>query len=444
MSCVIGDGSRASAALRCLVMPCSEAAPRRFLPLVLVALVGCGARTDLYAPPPPDAAVDAEVPRVIPCIEVPADGTPVRAELELLAEVGKSDIVFLIDVTLSMRQEIDQIRRLLRDRIAPGINEAIPGARLGVATFADFPVGNYGDPDVDYPFRLHLRASSELEQVQAAMDSIELGDGRDEPESQVEALYQLATGEGIGGFVSPSLGCPSGGRGYPCFRDDALPVVLLFTDAPFHEGPSGYAPYASGVLGVTPHVYAEAVGALDALGAKVIGFDSGPGSLSGNHLRAIARDTGTIDDRGRPLVFDIGTTGANLDNDVVEAVRTFASTLVQDVDAYARDADPDDGVRVEDWVQALIPVSADPMTGIESIDLVENVFRGVTVGTVVTFEVVVAAGVVEPGPEPIIVLADIVFRGDGRNTLDVVRVKLVIPALDGTGCDDPLATLPTL
>src|SRR5690606_27967424 len=144
------------------------AAPRRFFSLAFLVLVGCGARTDLYAPPVPDAAVDAEVPRVVPCIEVPIDGSPVRADLELVAEVGQADIVFLIDVTLSMQQEIDRIRERLRDRIAPGINEAIPGARLGVASFADFPVGSYGDPSVDYPFRLHLRASSELEQVQAA------------------------------------------------------------------------------------------------------------------------------------------------------------------------------------------------------------------------------------------------------------------------------------
>jgi hypothetical protein len=423
-------------------MPFPGATPRRFLLLVLVGLAACGARTDLYAPPPPDATVDAEVPRIIPCIEVPIDGTPVRAELELRAEVGKADIVFLIDVTLSMSQEIDQIRKRLRDRIAPGINEAIPGARLGVATFADFPVSTYGDSELDYPFRLHLRTSSELEQVQAAMDSIQLGNGKDEPESQVEALYQLATGEGIGRFVAPSLGCPAGGRGYACFRDDALPVVLLFTDASFHQGPGNHAPYEG--LGVVPHTYGNAVSALKALDARVIGFDSGPGSLAGNHLRAIARDTGTVDDKGRPLVFDIGPTGANLDDDVVDAVRTFASTLIQDVDAFARDADPNDGVQVEEWVKALIPVAANPMTGIESIDLEANVFRGVSAGTVITFEVVVSAGVVEPGPVPIVVLADIVFRGDGRHTLDVVRVELVIPALDGTGCEDPSTVLPTL
>src|SRR5690606_32226463 len=169
-----------------------------------------------------------------------------------------------------------RIRERLRDRIAPGINEAIPGARLGVATFADFPVGSYGET-IDYPFRLHLRASSELEQVQAAMDSITLGNGSDEPESQVEALYQLATGEGIGSYVPASLGCPAGGWGYACFRNDALPVILLFTDAPFHEGPGGYEPYSPAALGVTPHTYADAVRELNAQGARVIGFDSGPG-----------------------------------------------------------------------------------------------------------------------------------------------------------------------
>lgn len=438
-------GSRPRAGLAWMAMLRSAATSRRLSPFAissLMLLAACGARTDLDAPPPPDAAVDAEAdadtPRVVPCIEVPADGTPVRAELQLRAEVGRADIVFLIDVTLSMRQEIDEIKKRLRDTIAPGINDAIPGARIGVATFADFPVGSYGEPAVDYPFRLHLRASSELEQVQAAMDSIRLGNGRDEPESQVEALYQLATGEGLLPYVQPSLGCPAGGRGYPCFGDDALPVVLLFTDAPFHEGPGGFERYDHAILGVTPHNYLDAVDALRSLGARVIGFDSGPGSRSGSHLRSLARDTHTVDDRGQPLVFDIGPTGVNLDTDVVDAVRTFASTLIQDVDAIARDADPNDGIDVGDWVSALVPVTADPMTGIESIDLDENVFRGVTAGTVVVFEIVVASGVVEPGPEPLVVLADIVFRGDGRNTLGVERIELVVPALDGTGCENPL------
>src|SRR5699024_6629717 len=124
----------------------------------------------------------------------------------------------------------------------------------------------------------------------------------DPPESQVEALYQLATGAGIGRFVSPSLGCPMGGQGYACLRRDALPVILLFTDAEMHNGPGGQHPYSSTRLGVAPHSFTETMKALHDLGAKVIGFDSG-GGVARDELRAIARATGTIGERGDPLVY---------------------------------------------------------------------------------------------------------------------------------------------
>src|SRR5690606_16624524 len=134
--------------------------------------------------------------------------------------------------------------------------------------------------------------TTELNRVQAAVDSLELGNGLDRPESQVEALYQVATGEGIGSYVPPSFGCPTGGFGYPCFRVDALPVVLLFTDAPFHAGPGGSNAYTCSIS-PPPHSYAQAVAALDALSIRVIGLYSGGGEGLGD-VNAIAVDTNAL------------------------------------------------------------------------------------------------------------------------------------------------------
>lgn len=401
-----------------------------------VAILGCGGRTDLPHPPIPDAAIIEEPARVVPCIDIPLDGEPVRAALELEARVGAADVIFLIDVTLSMGEEIGRIREHLRDRIAPGIHDAIPDARLGVASFGDFPISPYGEPGLDYPFKLHLRATDDLTQVQSAMDALRLGNGYDEPESQVEALYQLVTGEGLLPFIAPSLGCPAGGWGYACIRDDSLPVILLFTDAPFHQGPGEYANYSVASLGLTPHRYADAIVALNGVGAKVIGFNSGVRNLSREHLRDLARDTGTLDERGQPLVFDIGPTGLNLDNDVVDAVRTFASSFIQDIDAIPRDPAPHDEVNVEEIIVAVRPLEANPSSGIERIDSENDRFLGVRAGTLVVFEIEVDTSAIVQREEAQRVPADIVFRGDGRTTLDVQRVELLIPGFDGLGCEE--------
>ncbi|MFW5876540.1 MAG: vWA domain-containing protein [Myxococcota bacterium] len=407
--------------------------------------VGCGARTGLELPDaeplnvedagvmdaapdaPADAGVDAE------CIEVPFEGEPIEVALETEAEIGRADVVFLVDSTASMQAEIDTIRNRLENQLAPAIRDAIPDSQLGVATFQDFPVGPYGDRG-DTPFQLITASTADVSQVQAGVAAIRTGDGMDPPESQVEALYQLATGEGIGGFVPPSPGCPSGGVGYACLRTDALPVVLLFTDAPFHNGPGGSNPY-TGIV-PSPHTYGQMTDELDRLGTRVIGFGSGGGDERAD-LREIALDTGAIDRTGRPLVFDIGTSGQRLGTEVVNAIRTFASDAVFDVDLLLVDPAPGDGVDVTGFVERVVPVRADPADGLGSIDEEAGVFREVSAGTLVVFELVIGNDAVVPGPEPQTFRLDVVFRADGLARIARTSVELTVPGEDGMGCEVP-------
>jgi hypothetical protein len=410
--------------------------------VVALALGGCGAKTGLKVPDAepenmldagvdagPDAGPDAD----IPCFEVPFDGGPVEVSLQTEAVLGRADVTFLIDTTASMQDEIDRIRSQLRDRLAPAISEAIPDSQLAVATFADFPIDPYGDSGQDLPFRLMLPSSPDVTRVQAAVNSIELGDGRDEPESQVEALYHLATGTGHGEFIEPSAGCPSGGIGYACFRTDALPVVLLFTDAPFHNGPGGGHPYGSGIR-PPPHDYSDALNELQAIEAHVIGFASGSGDGE-RDMRVLARDTRAFDESGDPLVFDIGRRGERLGTDVVSAIQTFADTVVFDVDAIAVDPEPGDDVDVTNFIQSIEPLSAQPMEQVESIDREAGIFRGVRAGTLLDFQLVIRNDAVVPGTEPKAFDVQIVFRGDDRALLGRRLVQIVIPAEDGDGCE---------
>lgn len=402
---------------------------------VLVALlaVGCGAKTGLDVPDASlDAGVDAETDSAVPCIETPLDGGPIEVPLDIEAELARADVLFLVDTTASMGEEIEQIRMGLRETIAPGIAETIPDSALGVARFEDFPEGMCGESN-DTPFELLTPITSDLNRVQAAVDALRLGNGLDRPESQVEALYQVATGEGIGVYVPPSFGCPGGGFGYPCFRFDALPIVLLFTDAPFHNGPRGSNPYGCSPI-PPPHTYEQAVEALNALGIRVMGLYSENDPAARADLLAIARDTNAVED-GTPLVFDIGRRGERLSEQVVTAIRTLADVIEFDVDAVLVDPDPSDGFDPRTLVAAVIPLRAEPMDRIEGIDPETSTFLGVRAGTRVFFQLQIRNDVIMPGPEPQSFLLEIVFRGDRRTRLGSRLVEILIPAADGAGCE---------
>lgn len=399
-------------------------------------MIGCGAKTGLDVPDAAldagiDAGPDAGMDAGIPCIELPPDGGLIEVPLDIEAELARADVLFLVDTTASMGEEIEQIKSGLRDRIAPGIADAIPDSALGVAHFEDFPEGMCGEAG-DNPFELLTPITQDLNRAQAAVDALMLGNGLDRPEAQVEALYQVATGEGLGSYIDPSFGCPSGGIGYPCFRPDALPIVLLFTDAPFHSGPGGSNPYRCTVI-PPPHTYEEARQALDRLDIRVMGMYSGEGEGRGDML-AIARDTGAVED-GSPLVFDIGTRGQRLSDQVIAAIRTLADVIEFDVDAVLVDPDPTDGVDPRMFVEAVVPLRADPMDRIAGIDRTTNTFLGVRAGTRVFFQLQIRNGAVVPGPEPQRFLLEVVFRGDRRTRLGSRLVEIVIPGADGMGCE---------
>jgi hypothetical protein len=402
-----------------------------------VLLGACGAKTGLDVP---DAQVDAGLDAAIPCVEIPLDGGVIELPLEIPVQVGRADVVFDIDTTASMGQEIEQIRTSLRDRIVPGIQRAIPDAQIGVAIFSDFPEGNCGRAsEGDLPFRLVLPVTGDIGRVQSAVQSIFLRNGADEPESQVESLYQIATGEGFGSYVPPSLGCPGGGFGYPCFRRDALPIVLLFTDAPFHNGPGNAFPYddvnACPFIVPEPHTYEQAVRALNAAGVRVLGLYSGmPGGEGLRHLRQLAVDTGAVSGDA-PLVFDIGTRGERLSDSVIEAITTLADVIeFEIVDTELHDVDRTDAVDPRDFVEAVVPVRADPPDGVRAIDVGAGAFLGVRAGTRLVFELRLRNGAMAPGVGPQRFHIEVVFRADRRTRIGSVIVEIVVPGADGSGC----------
>lgn len=387
----------------------------------------CGARTGLPVPPPIVAEPAADAPL---CVELPEDRRSIEVPLQTTARLRRADVVFLLDVTASMGDEVANIRRSLSRTIAPAIQQQIPDAELGVATFSDFPVAEYGTRG-DVPFRLRQPLTSDVLSVQGALDAIELEDGLDLPEAQVPALHALFTGEGLGTFVQPSFGCSAGGLGYPCFRADALPIVLLFTDAAMHNGPAEDYPYEPGLISPPPPDYAMMLQELRSAKARVLGFNSGDAEAAA-HLRQLASDASSFDNVGEPLVFEIGERGTRLGLQVVQAIETLVGTVLLDVDATYADAEKDDGFDAATLVEDLLPARAEPSSGVQAIDRQAKLFRGVVSGTLLVFELRLRAAIAR-GDTPRRYRLEVRFRGDGRTLLGIQLVDLVIPARDGSG-----------
>lgn len=429
----------------------------------LLSLSGCGAKTGLDIPPPHDAGLDAPAPDAwrlpdagldggpdahviapdvfVPpdvftprlpadvCIEIPPEEPTEQVAITYRVGLDTADVLFLVDVTGSMGEEIEQIRANVRDVLIPSIGMQIPDVRFAVAHYADFPIDPYGSAS-DEVFRLVSPVTADPAAVQGAVDTLALQMGNDGPESTTEALYLAATGEGLGELVPPSACADPAACGYPCFRPRAAPVILLFTDAQFHNGPFDANRYEG--ITPTPHRYVEAVAALRAIGARVVGLSSSAGfdPDAVTHLRAIARDTGTVRGDGTPLVFDIGADGRRLDTGVIDAIRSLVSEVPTSIEAELLD-DPTDALDATTLVSRVEAASVAPPDGAR---IVGDAFADVLPGSEVTFIVHFDNRTVVRTDRAQVYRLTVVLRGDGMRWLRDFVVDVVIPSRAGDGC----------
>lgn len=428
---------------------------------VAMCLSACGAKSGLTVPPPPDAPIDAARPDawapdvgrdagtdahfVFPdvfappdvftprlpadvCIEVPPEEPTEEVSITYRVGLDTADVLFLVDVTGSMGEEIEQIRANVRDVLIPNIAAQIEDVRFAVARYADFPIDPFGAPGVDDVYRQIVPMTDDPGAVQAAVDRLTLQMGNDGPECTTEALYLAATGEGLDTFVPPRACADASTRGHPCFRPRAAPVILLFTDAQFHNGPFGVNPYEG--ITPTPHRYVDAVAALRAIGARVVGLFSGFEPEALTQLRTVARDTGTVRGDGTPLVFDIGVDGRRLDDSVIGAIRSLVSEVPTSIATELVD-DPGD---VIDATTLVSRVEARAVVPAEGARIETDRFVDVLPGSEVTFVVHFDNTRIERTDRVQVYRLVVVLRGDGMRWLRDVAIDVVIPSRGGEGC----------
>ena len=389
---------------------------------------------------PTDAG--SRIPETDYYVVLPYQDDPIDAPLTFGTDIHRADVFFLVDTSSSMGPSINNIQAGLRDTIIPGIAEQIEDVAFGVGEFEEFPVGSDGCEADDRPFTLHQEITDDLDLVEDAVDQLDqplgLG-GCIIPEAHVEALYQTASGDGIGNWV-PAETCQNLDQiyaGMPCFREGALPIVLLISDAPMHNGPGDVYPYSD--IDPAPHDWLDAVDALSGIGARVVGFaieaaaawnwyDGRPThDITREHMEATATATETVVG-GQPLVLDGPANGTGLSDAVVDGIVSLASGVVQDVDTFTED-DPADVVDARRFVVSVVPTSAAPDDHVSGMDA--TTFLQVVPGTVVTFTVTFANDFVPPTDSAQVFRATIVVRGNGVARLDERNVYVIVPSEDG-------------
>lgn len=382
---------------------------------------------------------------------LPYQGQPVDATFDFTTSVRKADVLFSVDTTGSMEQEIANIQASL-GTILSGVRAAVPNTAFGVGRFADFPYDPFGLPG-DRPYRLLQRITLDDAQVASGINALPPATGgNSRPESGYEALFQWSAGLGLPAFdmlpydwqpgFQSNLGHGQfGGAG---FRSDALPIIVHVTDARSHEANEYPASFGA-------HSRADALSALGKMSARVIGINSLENAGTSFDARAQLEDlaaatnamvpaTGTppscptgVNATARPtygttgkcaLVFDVNTDGSGLGSRVIDAIQSLTSLGTIDISSRAQ-ADPAllPGLSTARFIRLITPVPPPPA----GASINGDYFLGVTTGSTVTFRFYAVNDFVPSQATDQLFKLNLEVVGDFVTTLDVRTVYVIVP-----------------
>ncbi|UJR85781.1 hypothetical protein [Sandaracinus amylolyticus] len=419
-----------------------------------------------------DCAVNADctIPDDDYYVVLPFNAPPVTRTLVFGTEIRSADVFFLFDTTGSMGGTLQNAKDTVTEPttgIVDRVRASIPDTWFGGGQHDDLPFSTWGAPPDDVAFGLASTMTSVDADVQSAIDGISIHSGIDPPEAQVPALHALFSGLGgtwehrgpLGGvsiYTLPAYGAAcSGGRwGAACFRPDALPIVVHFTDRCAHGGPPGEdLVHCNPYTGVTPAlpVWQDAVDVMNERGARYVGVNAGAASCEGPtapngvstcyFMRRTAEATRSVDLGGRPLVYDLpneSSRDAFVDT-VVDAIDTIRSSVPFDVGTSVR-GEPHPLADAARFVKRRTPgcratPAIDPCweapEGTEHDDAVAgtdaSTFFSVVPGTQVTFVVTFRNDFFEGSTQSELFIAHIEVRA-GTAVLDEREVYVIVPA----------------
>ncbi|MCP4810150.1 MAG: hypothetical protein GY884_32835 [Proteobacteria bacterium] len=223
---------------------------------------------------------------------------------EFEPKIQYGDIAFMLDTTGSMSGTVSATTDRFGE-IVTELGSTFENVAFGLAQFDDYNYGSMGS-SADKPFILLQQMTDSESSMQTALNNVQLHSGADGQESDMEALYQAATGAGydqdcdgtydgsddippfiadssdpFGGSASDSYDSSVSGTGTKGgfgFRDYSLPVVVYATDI-YMRDPD----YTGSISGLTDTPGGcpmdagsnDVVTAYEDLGGYIIGIDVG-------------------------------------------------------------------------------------------------------------------------------------------------------------------------
>jgi hypothetical protein len=424
-------------------------------------------------------------------------GGPATRPLDFSTVIPSLDVFFLMDTTGSMLGSITNLQNALTSIVLPGVQAEVPNSQFGAGSYEDFPVLPYGSlagsdcfagglPTPDQPFHLFQTITNSTPAVQAGVAMMRtatgpIGCGQDWPESGFEALYQVATGEGLSSPSPTNVPANATGVGGVGFRADTMPVVVQITDAMSHgPGETGLCPTTfesadyTGAVAAVAHTRAQAKAALGAICARVVGVAAQQPSLapqcSGQaDLEDFAQATGArvppsawdvpvrppgcpvgqcctgINGVGRapdgqglcPVVFLADASGTGLGAHIVTGIKMLTRFATFDVTSERQGVTTSiDGVPLPapyttaDFIRAVTPTGftlPPPPPAVPAPTFDTMTFSGVTPGTTLAFDVNAYNDFVPQTQQAQIFRATIRVLAGGCTPLDEREVLILVP-----------------
>ena len=404
------------------------------------------------------------------------DEGPQDKPLTFSTDVKAMDVFINMDVTGSMSEEIANLRAALSGDIIPAIQAQVPDTQFGAGSFGDFPISPYGTSGTDQPFRLLQTITADITAVQVAVGTYVANGGSDGPESNIEALYQIATGEGLAAPAPTSVAPNMDGIGGVGFREGSFPIVVSITDALSHDpmgnaacdfgGPELYA----GDVATNAHSQTQAMEALNGICGRVIQIAvGGTGTCTAyddgvqfNEATGALVPPEAWDVAGRPagctagqcctglfgagvapnanglcpMTYQANANGSGVDSSFSSAVSLLAAYGQFDVTSMVTgvDADVDGeplpaGTTTADFIQSVTPFDHGmvPLPGVADPTLTPTTFENVIPDTDVIFTVTAFNDFVEQGTSPRLFTANIQVLADSCGELDDRDVFVLVP-----------------
>ncbi len=375
--------------------------------------------------------------------------------LDFHTDIVKADILFLVDLSGSMGEEITNLKTGITDVIIDGVAAQINDAAFGLATFDDFRGINNNATYPSFDDHIHqikqpvTTAQADIEAAVAALGY--LSNGGQEP--QIESLYQSATGEGFDGkfdylynnppnhypdtfyphIASAACSGEEGSIGGACFRELAMPIFIMMSDEAFTSWifNTDYFVWDADPQYDQPHTRDQAIAAMNAVNAKFIGINSfvsaGWNVSPEVDFKAVGTGTGSVDALGNPFYYDVGGDGSAFSTQIVDAILELTHNVKLDVATQNESVANPQSIDTTQFITSVVPHLPLPGNGYDTKDLVS--FYGVKPGTLITFAVTFRNDIFEPQDmEATLFTAWIHVIGEGT-LLDSRQVFIIVPGI---------------